>query len=79
MPCGLTKPGSPLLHSSLPRERLLSATLGTPPRGDPQVRLRRLGDAHRRATGMAVNWAGTYEHTAHQMLRRWAMETQWKR
>jgi DNA-binding TFAR19-related protein (PDSD5 family) len=61
-----------------PLPDLFSVTLGAPPTGDPQMRLRRLADAQRRATGATVNWAGTYEHTARQLLRRWASEQRWR-
>jgi DNA-binding TFAR19-related protein (PDSD5 family) len=58
---------------------LFSAGLGIPSADDPGMRLRWLGDAQRRATGVTANWAGTYEHTARQLLRRRALETQWQR
>ena len=56
---------------------LFSAMQEVPSQGTLRTRLRRLGNSHRRATGVMVNWTGTYEHTARQLLRRWKFETQW--
>jgi len=47
--------------------------------GTPTERLSSLGREHQRWSGTMVNWAGSYEQVARQLMRRWEMERQWKR
>jgi hypothetical protein len=49
---------------------LFTAELGLAAGGTSAERLTVLGDAHRRLTGIAANWTGTYRNTAEQLLRR---------
>ncbi|MGD0879709.1 MAG: hypothetical protein ABSA01_16385 [Anaerolineales bacterium] len=42
-----------------------------------QERLIALGDLHMRLTGVQLNWAGTYENAAKDLIRRWQMEQVW--
>ena len=42
-----------------------------------QERLIALGDLHKRLTGVQLNWAGTYENAAKDLIRRWQMEQVW--
>ncbi len=58
---------------------LFSSGLGLLAGGTPRERLNLLGDLCQRDTGAIVNWAGTYEHVARQLLRRWEVETTWKK
>jgi len=58
---------------------LFSSGLGLPTAGTPRERLTLLGGLCRRDTGAIVNWAGTYEHVARQLLHRWEIETTWKK
>jgi hypothetical protein len=53
---------------------LFSSGLGLPTAGTPRERLNLLGDLCQRDTGTIVNWAGSYEHVARQLLRRWEVE-----
>lgn len=58
---------------------LFSAELELPLEGTPRERLATLGETHRRLTGSAVNWAGTYTNVVERLLRRWEMERVWNR
>jgi hypothetical protein len=62
-----------------PLPDLFSEELGLPRRGSHRERLARLGGAHRRLSGAAVNWTGTYENVARHLVRRWEMEYRWNR
>jgi hypothetical protein len=42
-----------------------------------QERLIALGDLHMRLTGVQLNWVGTYENAAKDLIRRWQMEQVW--
>jgi len=42
-----------------------------------QERLIALGDFHMRLTGIQLNWVGTYENAAKDLIRRWQMEQVW--
>lgn len=48
-----------------------------PSEGAPQERLAALGREHQRRAQEMVNWAGTYEQVAHQLLRQWELESKW--
>jgi hypothetical protein len=56
---------------------LFSVDLGIETAGTPQDRLRALGRAHRKKTGIAANWTGTYENVAHKLVRSWQMAGRW--
>jgi hypothetical protein len=58
---------------------LFSAEFGVPAEGPPRERLLHLGRVHHRLTGVAANWAGTYENAARHLIRRWELERQWNR
>ena len=58
---------------------LFAMELGLPRQGSPRDRLAQLGQTHRRLSGTAVNWTGTYENVARNLLRRLEMEHQWNR
>jgi hypothetical protein len=49
-----------------------------PTEGTPREKLAALGREHRRRTREMVNWAGTYEQVASQLLRQWELESRWK-
>ena len=60
----------------------LSRTLAgwdMPSEGTPREKLAALGREHRRRAQEAVNWSGTYEQVAHQLLRQWEFESRWSR
>lgn len=40
-------------------------------------RLKALAHIHTRLSGLALNWAGTYESAAQHLLRRWKAEAEW--
>jgi hypothetical protein len=42
-----------------------------------QDRLTALGNLHMRLTGIKLNWVGTYESAAKDLIRRWQMEKVW--
>lgn len=44
----------------------------------PGKQLKSLGQIHAQASGMYLNWAGTYENVLRLLLRRWEMEEAWK-
>lgn len=48
-----------------------------PAGGTPGERLVALGREHRRRGRAAVNWVGTYEQVASQLLRQWEVERRW--
>lgn len=47
------------------------------PLASPKEQLSALGQYHRQATGMAVNWTGTYDSAARNLIRRREMEIKW--
>jgi hypothetical protein len=49
-----------------------------PTEGTPREKLAALGREHRRWTQEMVNWTGTYEQVASQLLRQWELESKWK-
>jgi hypothetical protein len=55
----------------------VSAGWDLPTSGTPRERLAALGREHRRRTGAAVNWTGTYRQVALQLLRQWECESRW--
>ena len=56
---------------------LFSSELGLSA-GMPEARLRSLAKLHVRQSGQRLNWAGTYDNAARNLLRRWKMEQTWK-
>jgi hypothetical protein len=56
---------------------LFSAELGIPPEIPPHEALRRLGEYHRRKTGLAANWVGMYHHSAKRLITRLRKEAAW--
>ena len=58
---------------------LFSTKWGLPADGTPRERLDALAREHRRRAQATVNWAGTYEQVARQLLRQWEVQTQWNR
>jgi hypothetical protein len=58
---------------------LFSADLGIETAGTPQDRLRALGSAHCKRTGMVANWTGTYENVVRKLVRSWQMAGRWNR
>jgi hypothetical protein len=57
---------------------LFSVELGVPPPSVPyRSRMSSLAETHQRSTGIAANWAGTYENVAVKLLRRWEKERHW--
>ena len=68
----------PLLGSSwLPLPHLFADEFPLPT--DPGQQLQALARLHQERTGQRLNWAGTYEHAARNLLRRWQMEKLWNR
>jgi hypothetical protein len=58
---------------------LFSTEWGLPAEGTPRERLGALAREHRHRAQATVNWAGTYEQVARQLLRQWQAEIQWNR
>ena len=56
---------------------LYSTEFGLDTSQSPAELLNALGIAHRRQTGITLNWTGTYENVAHHLLHRWEVEQQW--
>ncbi|MGC9335259.1 MAG: hypothetical protein ACP5JJ_13985 [Anaerolineae bacterium] len=56
---------------------LFSRELGIPSGGQPDARLKHLGERHRAVSGVAANWIGTYHHGAERLIRRLELEAQW--
>jgi hypothetical protein len=48
-----------------------------PANGTPREKLTALGREHRRRAQKMVNWTGTYEQVARQLLRQWELESRW--
>jgi hypothetical protein len=61
----------------LPDLHQVSAELNLPAKGTPRERLAALGREHQRRLQAMVNWPGTYEHVAEQLIRQWEIETRW--
>jgi hypothetical protein len=53
--------------------------LGIPINGDGATRLKRLGEQHRAASGLAINWVGAYHHAADRLLKQLTLEAEWSR
>ena len=51
----------------------LAGELNLPP-ATPAEQLRALACLHRQKTGIVLNWAGTYDHAARHLLRRWELD-----
>jgi len=47
------------------------------PSTTPKEQLAALGQYHRQATGMSLNWAGTYDSAARNLIRRRKIEKKW--
>jgi hypothetical protein len=63
----------------LPDSMGMLRTEALPADGTARERLVALGRAHRRRTGQAVNWAGTFERVADRFLRQRELERTWGR
>ncbi len=63
----------------LPDLQEASAGLCLPEQGTPRERLNALGSEYGRLTQTMVNWIGTYEQAARQLLRQWEGERHWNR
>jgi hypothetical protein len=48
-----------------------------PAGGTPGEKLAALGREHQRRAQEMVNWRGTYEQVASQLLRQWELESRW--
>lgn len=55
----------------------VSPEWGLPSGGTPREKLIALGREHRRRAEEMVNWTGTYEQVARQLLRQWELERRW--
>jgi hypothetical protein len=55
-----------------------SAELGLPEGLDARAALHALGQLHKTATALNINWAGTYENAVQKWLRQMALEEKWK-
>lgn len=62
----------------LPELPQLMAELNVPATGPPRERMVALEREQHRRGQPTVNWTGTYEHVAHQLLRQWELEARWK-
>ncbi len=56
-----------------------SIELGIPSGLQPEEGLEVLGRRHQKLTGMAINWAGTYDNAARHLLRQKKLEQGWNR
>jgi hypothetical protein len=63
----------------LPDLREVTTELDLPAEGTPVERLAALGREHQRRSQKMVNWAGSYEQVARQLIRSWEVQSQWKR
>ena len=63
----------------LPDLREVTTELDLPREGTPAERLAWLGREHQRRSQKTVNWAGSYEQVARQLIRSWEVQSQWKR
>lgn len=61
----------------LPDLGRVSTGWGLPANGTPCEKLAALGHEHRRRAQEKVNWTGTYEQVARQLLRQWELESRW--
>lgn len=61
----------------LPSLGRVSTGWDLPSEGTPREKLAALGREHRRRAQEMVNWAGTYEQVARQLLRQWELESRW--
>jgi predicted nucleotidyltransferase len=61
----------------LPRLSEHTPELSLPDDGTPDEALASLGREHQRWSGSMVNWTGTYDQVARQLMRRWEMERRW--
>jgi hypothetical protein len=67
-----------ITRSSLsPMPDLFSTQIGLTRAGPPQERLKELALICQRDTNVVINWVGTFEHAAQQLLRRWEAEAAW--
>jgi hypothetical protein len=65
--------------STRPLPDLFSLGLGLLHSGSPDKQLAALGHIHRRLSGSAVNWAGTYDNVAQHLLHQRERERLWNR
>jgi hypothetical protein len=63
----------------LPELPQATGDLDLPAQGTPRARLTALGKEHQRRARTKVNWTGTYEQVAGQLLRQWEVESRWNR
>jgi hypothetical protein len=65
------------LYDALPDR--FTDELGIPVSGEGATRLKHLGKRHRAASGLAINWVGTYHHAAERLLKQLTLEAEWSR
>jgi len=69
------------LKAFLPNQEALpdifSQELGIPAESSPLERLAHLSHHHRKLTGVAANWTGTYRYAAERLLTRLEKEAAW--
>jgi hypothetical protein len=63
--------------STQPLPDLFSLELGLLRSGSPSEQLAALGRIHRRLSGSAVNWVGTYDNVAQHLMNRLERERLW--
>jgi hypothetical protein len=63
----------------LPRLGELATGLNLPSQGTPLEQLAALAREHQRQSQKMVNWAGSYQQVARQLMRSWEMERPWER
>jgi len=64
------KDGAPILPDLFSAELGISGT-------NIDEQLHDLGEKHQAASGMRLNWAGSYENAAGHLLRQWELENTW--
>jgi hypothetical protein len=57
----------------------VTTELNLPSQGTSRAKLAALGAEHQRRSQKVVNWVGSYEQAAGQLIRSWEVESQWER
>jgi hypothetical protein len=63
----------------LPHLEEVTTELNLPSQGTTLEKLSALAGEHQRRSQKMVNWAGSYQQVARQLMRSWEVESQWER
>ncbi len=64
---------------TMPSLRKVTTELNLPSQGTTIEKLAALAGEHQRRSQKMVNWAGSYQQVARQLMRSWEVHNQWKR